>query len=103
MTPEPPSETSFREQLSENVSALADYDDVERFLVFVEQLEIACPLLADGGLARARAALVGVDNLANVLLHRHAQAVFGSGEGSWWFRRKRYTRKEREKIFGSFD
>lgn len=81
----------------------SNYDEIDRFLVFVEQLDVACDLLEDGALGRVRAALVGIDNLANLLLHAHAEAVFRSGEGSRWDRRKRYTNMERRKILGSFD
>jgi hypothetical protein len=80
-----------------------NYDQIDRFLVFVEQLDVACDLLADGGLAKVRAALVGVDNLASLLLNAHANAVFLSEEGSRWYRRRRHTKKERRKILGSFD
>lgn len=103
MTTEPTSETSWRAQLTDNISALSEYDEIERFVVFVEQPDVACDLLAVGTLARARAALVGIDNLANLLLHRHAKSVFASGEGSRRFPRKRYTHKERAKILGSLD
>lgn len=83
--------------------AATNYDEIDRFLVFVEQLEVACELLEDGALGKVRAALVGIDNLANVLLHAHAKAVFRSGEGARWDRRKRYSSKDRRKILNSFD
>jgi small nuclear ribonucleoprotein (snRNP)-like protein len=60
--------------------AATNYDEIDRFLVFVEQLQVACELLEDGALGKVRAALVGVDNLANLVLHAHAKAVFRSGE-----------------------
>ena len=101
---QPQEETkSFREHLPDDLAALTTSDGVARFLVFVEQLDVACDLLADGGIAQARAALVGVDNLANLLLHAHAKAVFASGEGSRRYPRKRYSKKERRKILGDFD
>jgi hypothetical protein len=101
---EPQQETeSFRDHLPDDLAALTASDGVSRFLIFVEQLEVACALLADGGIAQARAALVGVDNLANLLLNAHAKAVFASGEGSRCYSRKRFSKKERRKILGDFD
>jgi hypothetical protein len=79
------------------------YDEIDRFLVFVEQLQVACELLAADTLATTRTALVCVDNLANVILHGHAEAVFATGEGSHWCKRKRYTHKERREVLGDFD
>jgi hypothetical protein len=79
-----------------------DYDKIDRFLVFAEQLDVACDLLEDGAISKARAALVGIDNLASLLLRAHAEAVFRSGEGPRWDRAKRYTNKERRTILGNF-
>jgi hypothetical protein len=83
------------------------YDEIDRFLMFVEQLRVAYDLLdaglGDDGLAKARLALIGIDNLANLLLHTHAEKVFVIAERGWSQRTKRYTKKERRKILGDFD
>jgi hypothetical protein len=64
-------------QLTTDIFPISRYDQIDRFLVFVEQLDVACDLLAEDTLAKTRAALVGVDNLANLILNRHAESVFG--------------------------
>src|SRR4051812_1422288 len=89
--------------LTTDIVMLAPYDDAERFLVFCEQLEVAAELLETRTLARARAALVAVDNLADLLLHAHAERVFASGEGSAWMERKRWSARERKRIRGDFN
>jgi hypothetical protein len=75
--------------------------------MFVEQLRLAYDLLDEGlgddGLAKARLALIGIDNLATLLLHAQAEKVFVNGERGWLRRTKRYTNKERRKILGDFD
>jgi hypothetical protein len=86
-----------------DIAELHAYDDVDRVLVFAEQLGVAADLLASESLAKTRMALVAVDNLADLLLHRHADRVFASGEGSWWYRRKRYTQQERREIRQDFN
>jgi len=85
------------------LSSTYRYDEIDRFLLFAEQLEVACELLGAETLAKTRTALVVLDNLANLLFHRHAEAVFAGGEGSHWYRRKRYTRSERREIFQDFN
>lgn len=67
-----------------------------------EQLNVAAELLASGSLAKARMALVAADNLAELLLSRHARRVFSASEGSHWMKRRRYGAKERDKILGDF-
>ncbi len=79
------------------------YGAVERFVVFFEQLAIACELLESNTLAKARAALVGVDNLAHLVLNAHARAVFRSEEGgSHGGPRRRHTAAQRKKTLGDF-
>ena len=99
-------DTSARDEFIRPMSS-SRYDEIDRFLVFVEQLDVAYDLLDEGlgddGLAKARLALIGIDNLANLLLHAHAENVFRDGEGSWLSRTKRYTNRERRKILGDFD
>jgi hypothetical protein len=90
-------------QQADHFSTTRRYDEIDRFLVFSEQLQVACNLLAADTLAMTRTALVCVDNLANVILNAHAEAVFVSGESSHWSKRKRYTHKERQKILGDFN
>jgi len=68
------------------IAASRQYDAIDRLIVFGEQLEVAVELLTAGTLAKARMALVAVDNLADLLLPQHADPVFLSGEGSWWYR-----------------
>jgi hypothetical protein len=91
-----------REPDPEPRRAVRRYDAIDRFIVLVEQLDLAAELVAAGSLAKARMALVAADNLAELLLNRQARAVFESSEGSHWIRRRRYGSKERERILGDF-
>jgi hypothetical protein len=51
-------------------------DEIERFILFVEQLEQAIELLQTGRTARQRMALVALDNLAEVLISDYAESAF---------------------------
>lgn len=51
-------------------------DDIERFRVFVDQLQEGVRLLEAGGTARQRMALVAFDTLAEGLLFRHLDRLF---------------------------
>ena len=88
---------------SSPMTTIYRYDEIDRFLVFVEQLQVAHELLADSTVAKGRTALVTIDNLAHLLLHRHAKAIFAAGEASRWARHKRYAKKEQRKILGDFN
>lgn len=79
------------------------YDTIGRSLLVGEQLALALELVDADSLPKARLALVAVDNLADLLLHRHAERVFESSEGSHLFPRKQYSNDERERIRASFD
>ena len=84
------------------IEGLNDYDDIDRFVTFAEQLDVAADLIQADTLPKARMALVAVDNLADLLLHRHAERVFAASERSWWHEHKRFTRVERERILNDF-
>lgn len=86
-----------------DLDALSSYDTVERFVAFLEQLEVAYGLLEADTLAKGRSALILVDNLANTVLATHATRVFASSEGSEWHPRKHYTATERKEILDSRD
>ncbi len=99
--------TAYRKHVADHASdptpiTIRPYDAIEPVIVFGEQLEIAMELVAAGTLAKGRLALVAVDNLADVLLHRHAERAFDRTEGSWWYRRRKYANNERERIRKSF-
>jgi hypothetical protein len=88
--------------LATAIEGLNDYDAIDRFVTFAEQLDVAADLVQADTLPKARMALVAVDNLADLLLHRHAERVFAASERSWWHDHKRFTRVERERIHKDF-
>jgi hypothetical protein len=88
--------------LASAIEGLQDYDAIERFVTFAEQLDVAADLVRADTLPKARMALVAVDNLADLLLHRHAERVFAAGERSWWHEHRRFTRVERDRIHKDF-
>jgi hypothetical protein len=73
------------------------------FIVFAEQMQLAADLLADGGTAKGRMALVALDHLAEVELFRHCQRVFEArDDGPFGYREPRFTEVERRRIRDSF-
>jgi hypothetical protein len=88
--------------LASAIEGLNDYDAIDRFVTFAEQLDVAADLVQADTLPKARMALVAVDNLADLLLHRHAERVFAASERSWWHEHKRFTDVERERIHKDF-
>lgn len=90
------------DDLSSAIEGLSDYDAIDRFVTFAEQLDVAADLVAADTLPKARMALVAVDNLADLLLHRHAERVFAASERSWWHEHRRFTRVERQRILNDF-
>jgi hypothetical protein len=76
---------------------LEPYDAIARFVVFVEQFEVAVALATSGRLAQVRMALVATDHLAELLVSRHAKRSFESSEQSRWMRRERFGRTERKR------
>jgi hypothetical protein len=79
------------------------YGSIEQAVLIGEQLEIALELASVNNVAKARLALVAVDNLAELLLTRHARRVFASSEGSWMFRRRQFSSRERKSIIKRFE
>jgi hypothetical protein len=81
---------------------LEPYDEVARFIVFVEEFEVAVSLATSGNLAQVRMALVAADHLAEILVTRHAERTFAASEQSWWMQRERFGHQERDRIRGDF-
>lgn len=61
------------------------HDDRAQFLLFVEQLAEARELILSGRVTKLRIALVTLDNLAEVLLHRQMKRAQAIGEEGWVF------------------
>ena len=81
---------------------LEPYDAIARFVVFVEQFEVAVALATSGRLAQVRMALVAADHLAELLVSRHAKRSFESSEQSRWMRREQFGRADRKRIGRDF-
>jgi len=90
------------DDLASAIEGLRGYDAIDRFVTFAEQLDVAADLVQADTLPKARMALVAVDNLADLLLHRHAERVFAASERSWWHEHRRFTRVERQRILNDF-
>jgi hypothetical protein len=78
------------------------YDDIDRFMLFVEQLEEAREALRVGTIVKSRMAIILLDNLASILLLSHARRLFDASEGSWWMKMRRFSAKERNRIENDF-
>ncbi|HEX3609647.1 MAG TPA: hypothetical protein VHU14_08290 [Solirubrobacterales bacterium] len=59
------------------------HDDRAQFLLFVEQLVEARELILSGRVTKLRIALVTLDNLAEMLLHRQMKRAQAIGEEGW--------------------
>jgi hypothetical protein len=98
---------AYQPLMSQNVTssrhAAQPYDSVGQMLVFAETLNHALRLIAEDTLAKDRIALIAVDHLAELLLHRYARQVFASSGGSWAFPRPQYSATERHRIHHSSD
>lgn len=57
------------------VMASRDHDLVDEFLMVVDQLEVCRTLLREGNPVRGRMALILLDNLADILLHRRCRDI----------------------------
>jgi hypothetical protein len=83
-------------------SVARTYDDIDRFLLFVEQLEEAREQLLAGTVVKSRMAIILLDNLASILLLADARGLFDASEGSWWMKMRRFPGKERRRIENDF-
>jgi hypothetical protein len=75
----------------------------DQFVLFVEQFAAAAEMIRDGGLTGLRIALVAVDNLAEVLLHRQKEKVFRIGAQDWRHDVPRYDRDGRRRLGNDFN
>src|SRR4051794_37299618 len=76
-------------------------DEDAQFLLFVEQLHEARSLVDTEDVAKIRMALVAVDNLAEVLLHRHKRRVLRLG-GDWHGRVPRLSSRDLDRFKKEF-
>jgi hypothetical protein len=72
--------------------------DLAQIDLFAEHVDLAAGLIRDGGVARGRMALVATDNLAEVLLYRHAQFTYRASEEIAVFPTARYDDRERQRL-----
>jgi len=75
----------------------------EQFVLFVEQFAAAAKMIRSGGLTALRIALVTVDNLAEVLLHRQKEKVFWIAAQDWRHDVPRYDREGRRRLGSDFN
>jgi len=70
-------------------------DDLDKFLLVVDQLEVSKSLLIGQSPARARMALVLLDNLADVLLYRFINEREGMARRRlYWAAQRTYSRRD---------
>lgn len=80
----------------------AENDGTDRLLLIIEQLELARELIRTGSIARCRAALVVLDNLAEILLMDHAEIIFKDNEGFYRIRGLRFNSDDQRRIKNDF-
>lgn len=90
------------ETISTLTATQRSYDDIDRFLLFAEQLEEVREMLLGDTVVKSRMAIILLDNLASILLLEHSRRLFEASEGSWWMKMKRFSAKERRRIEGDF-
>lgn len=77
-------------------------DSIDRFILFVEQLELGIELLNDARVSRQRMALVALDNLAEVLITEFAESRFLMSDEDTMLLARTFTAAQREKIMRDF-
>jgi hypothetical protein len=77
-------------------------DEIERFTLFVEQLEAAVESVKSGRLALERIALVALDNLAEMLLHEFLELTFYRSDESCILPGPKFSQSRRRKIDNDF-
>ena len=77
-------------------------DSIDRFILFIEQLELGIELLKDQRVSRQRMALVALDNLAEVLLTEFAEGRFLMSDEGTMLLARTFTAAQREKIMRDF-
>lgn len=94
---------------SEHISTLVsryEHDEVEQLVLVVEQLERCAQLLKTEEVVSWRMATILLDNMADVLLSRHAESRFRAGEFRGGFLGphppRSFTRRERSSIRRDF-
>src|ERR1700720_4069257 len=79
-----------------------EYDQIKQLLLIVDQMRVCRDLLADRTVPRARMALILIDNLVDVLMHRRCQAIFDITAEPLMYRGRRYDRKTQDRVRASF-
>ena len=81
--------------------AVSTYDNVDQLLLVLDQLALSRELLFANDPARARMALILLDNLADVLIYRHNRELIGGAQDR--YARRRFNRKQRAALQNSFE
>jgi len=89
------------------------FDRLQRFLgpardehlivVTFEQLIRIRDLIRINDIGNLRMAVIALDHLAEVMLHRRVEKQIRLGDESWLFRCRRYSRAERNRLRSTFD
>ena len=79
----------------------AEHQTLEKFREYVESLEIARSFIGEGS-AKSRLGLIILDNLAEVLMYRSCQNLFGGDELASGFIPPKYSRKEKTRSLWEF-
>jgi len=78
------------------------HDSDAQFLLFVDQLAGVRDLLLADAITKHRMALVAIDNLAEVVLHRHKQRIQRFAEEGWRHRLPRLSRSDVRELNSDF-
>lgn len=79
------------------------YDSRAQFVLFVEQLAVTRELLTAHEVSKQRMALLAVDNLAELVLHRHKRRLVDAAQESWRDVEPRLSSNDEQRLHRSFD
>lgn len=78
-------------------------DEIAQFKIIVEQLEICCDSLKEKSITKYRIALILLDNISEILLHRSCQQTFKRDDFIKWIIPQQYSVAGKKKIQRFFD
>jgi hypothetical protein len=73
-------------------------NEANQFRVIVEQLELCCNLLKDDTLTKARVAIILLDNISEIILHRKCQKLFDEDDFVKWITPQQFSTSKKRKI-----
>lgn len=82
---------------------LSSADEVIQFKVIVEQLDVCCDFLEEDSITKNRIAIILLDNISEILLHRSCQSLLNADDSAKWIVPPEYDSSKKKKVEKYFD